>query len=451
VTGATDDIKINAASFAGVSTSSPLDASSTAIGISGNPSVSITTTTSSDLVVATLMRYSTTNATSNRTSIYRDSTSQSLGAASYQLATSSGSYSDTYTGSVAQDWSMMISAFKAGMTVGSGGSSSSTASTTIRYVLADTLGGSNIVTDASGTVVETLDYYPYGAARLDTKTGSYVGEKRKFDSMERDSGSGLDYAQARYYDSSRGQFISEDPVFWGNPKSQNLTDPQSFNSYAFANGNPIARSDPTGLGAFDYTKGFFTGTGVYLREGVSGLNPFSVQTAYAPANQMSTVQPTKISTAPATNQSFNNGFTAGLDYTDKFSKVVSTIGFVVPIIGGSEVAAGLSQLQLNQLRGSAFEGQKFGELVQDYPGLQPQVTLQTQSGVTTRIDFMAQDTSGNYCLFECKSSPTAPLTKNQTLAFPEIQKSGATVLGNGKAGFPGGTQIPPTTVKVIRP
>ena len=37
----------------------------------------------------------------------------------------------------------------------------------------------NEVTDASGTVVETLDYYPYGGLRIDDKVGSYRREKTK--------------------------------------------------------------------------------------------------------------------------------------------------------------------------------------------------------------------------------------------------------------------------------
>jgi RHS repeat-associated protein len=52
---------------------------------------------------------------------------------------------------------------------------------------------------------------------------------------------------ARYYDSARGQFLSEDPVFLTDPKRQNLKDPQSFNTYTYSEGNPINRSDPTGL------------------------------------------------------------------------------------------------------------------------------------------------------------------------------------------------------------
>jgi RHS repeat-associated protein len=53
--------------------------------------------------------------------------------------------------------------------------------------------------------------------------------------------------QARYYDGSKGEFLSEDPVFWS--AQQNLADPQSLNSYSYANDNPINRSDPDGRAA----------------------------------------------------------------------------------------------------------------------------------------------------------------------------------------------------------
>jgi hypothetical protein len=47
--------------------------------------------------------------------------------------------------------------------------------------------------------------------------------------------------------------LSEDPIFLGDPKQQNLRDPQSLNSYSYANDNPITRSDPTGLATFGGT------------------------------------------------------------------------------------------------------------------------------------------------------------------------------------------------------
>jgi len=59
--------------------------------------------------------------------------------------------------------------------------------------------------------------------------------------------------------------------------------------------------------------------------------------------------------------------------------------------------------------------------------------------------------TGEVKLTEAKSSETAPLTKNQKLAFPEIERSGATVVGKGKPPFTGGTKIKPTKVDVVRP
>lgn len=111
-TGDHDAIKMATHSFTGVDQVSPLDTYATATGTTGNPTVSMTTGNANELVIATLSRFSTTAATTNRTSLYNDATSSTLGASSYQLATTAGSYSDTYTGTANQDWSMVIAAFK---------------------------------------------------------------------------------------------------------------------------------------------------------------------------------------------------------------------------------------------------------------------------------------------------------------------------------------------------
>jgi RHS repeat-associated protein len=114
------------------------------------------------------------------------------------------------------------------------GAATGTAKT--RYVHPDHLGSTNVVTDENGNLVQTLDYYPYGSTRISVATST--NEKRKFIGQFTDDTT-LSYLQARYYDSSRGQFLSEDPVFWGDPKEQNLQNPQSLNSYSYANDNPI--------------------------------------------------------------------------------------------------------------------------------------------------------------------------------------------------------------------
>jgi RHS repeat-associated protein len=94
------------------------------------------------------------------------------------------------------------------------------------------------------SLVQLLDYYPYGATRV--STSSYpTNEKRQYIGQFSDAQTNLDYLQARYYDNTRGQFVSQDPEFWNG--KQNLLDPQSLNAYSYAQDNPITGKDPDGL------------------------------------------------------------------------------------------------------------------------------------------------------------------------------------------------------------
>ncbi len=240
VNGATDALKFGLSDYSGASQSG-LDATSTAIGTTSSPTASVTTRLTGDLVVATLSRNSTTTATTNRTSLFNNVASTTLGAASYQVAGAAGSISDTYTGAATQNWSMAIAAFKPATTTPTVGTTTST-----YYVHPDHLGGANALTDSAGLLNEALHYYPYGALRTDTLAGTYTGTKRKFIGEQYDGNTQLNYLNARYQDSARGQFLSEDPVFLGDPKSQILEDPQSLNSYSYAEDNPITKKDPTG-------------------------------------------------------------------------------------------------------------------------------------------------------------------------------------------------------------
>ena len=113
--------------------------------------------------------------------------------------------------------------------------------------------------------------------------------------------------------------------------------------------------------------------------------------------------------------------------------------------------SGASQLARNKAAGDAFEQQVMQQVQNTQSGVVQQVTVRTQSGVRTRIDLLGRDSSGRIVCTECKSSATAPLTTNQAAAFPEIQRTGGVVVGRGKPGFPGGTEIPPTTVDIVRP
>jgi RHS repeat-associated protein len=66
------------------------------------------------------------------------------------------------------------------------------------------------VTGEDGVVSQTLDYYPYGSQRIASGSSS---EQRRFIGEEFDGDTELSYLNARYYQGSRGQFMSQDPVF----------------------------------------------------------------------------------------------------------------------------------------------------------------------------------------------------------------------------------------------
>ena len=126
----------------------------------------------------------------------------------------------------------------------------------ILYIHNDHLGGSSVITNSAGTSAETVDYYPYGATRLDFGLG--YSEQRKFTGHEYDAETGLNYMGARYYAGNTGRFISVDPAFLavGNAKDLKdktglelpmyLADPQSLNSYSYARNNPMVNVDRDG-------------------------------------------------------------------------------------------------------------------------------------------------------------------------------------------------------------
>lgn len=123
-----------------------------------------------------------------------------------------------------------------------------TASTTnvINYYLTDHLGSTEKVLSSSGAIASLNDYFPFGEQRLqqgDPVEKSYIGEIY-------DPSTSYNYLNARYLSSDRGQFISQDPVFWevGLTKDGNtiLTDPQLQNSYSYAKNNPILLKDKDG-------------------------------------------------------------------------------------------------------------------------------------------------------------------------------------------------------------
>lgn len=107
----------------------------------------------------------------------------------------------------------------------------------IRYFHKDHLGSSTAMTDASGTVLETTEYAPFGSIRV--QTGSNVSNY-KYTDQEWDAESGLYNYNARLYDPVIGRFISADSIV------PNFSDPQTLNRYSYCRNNPLIYTDPDG-------------------------------------------------------------------------------------------------------------------------------------------------------------------------------------------------------------
>ncbi len=119
--------------------------------------------------------------------------------------------------------------------------------TSTRYYHSDHLGSTRLVTDSTGVGKQALDYYPYSVPRTDN--GPYDGDRTYIGEMY-DPETSLSYLNARYYEGNRGQFLSQDPVFWEVAQTQDgiavLRNPQAQNSYSYAQNNPLVYKDPSG-------------------------------------------------------------------------------------------------------------------------------------------------------------------------------------------------------------
>ena len=143
-------------------------------------------------------------------------------------------------------------------------------SSVTHYVHTDHLGSTDVVTDIDG-VVETTSYYPFG--ELYNTTGSF-DEQRKYIGEVYDPETELNYLNARYYDGARGQFTSQDPVFWEIGQTPDgkaaLSNPQAQNSYSYAGNNPITNKDPSGrfwwVGFYDWS-GYEGTSGALMKAG----------------------------------------------------------------------------------------------------------------------------------------------------------------------------------------
>jgi RHS repeat-associated protein len=126
---------------------------------------------------------------------------------------------------------------------------------TVSYTATDPLGSPRVITDKSGNVISRRDFMPFGEElnaniatnRLDTQkyNGGEDNVRKRFTGYEKDQETGLDFAEARYYNNRFGRFTAVDPLL-ASGKSNN---PQTFNRYTYTMNQPTTMTDKSGLQA----------------------------------------------------------------------------------------------------------------------------------------------------------------------------------------------------------
>jgi|TARA_R110001599_G_scaffold150929_3_gene335326 RHS repeat-associated protein len=291
-----------------------------------------------------------------------------------------------------------------------------------RYFLKDHLGSVRTTVDQSGNVDGYDDYYPFGLempGRSSTSSGN--DHDYRFTGHERDEDAGLtlDYMMARNYDPIIGRFLQIDPLADQFP---------GWSPYNYTFNNPLIHTDPDGKSPWRLVK---MGLNIakrsyktYKKTGKLDVKAAAVDEVVSLVDNVKTLADGE------------------LNIDDAFAIIDLATGF-----GGEAKKA--VQFAKNKKAGKAFE-KKVGNTL-DGPKAE-QLTIEAPDGTRTKVDF-AQNNNGNVSLIEAKGSSTAPLTKNQRAAHPQIHESGGTVRGNkgDVIGLPAGTKIPPTKVKVVRP
>jgi RHS repeat-associated protein len=114
----------------------------------------------------------------------------------------------------------------------------------VSYYFSDFLHSANVITDATGNVLNDSDYLPWGEEQVFKNT---FDNHFKFNGKERDAETALDNFGARFYANAMGRFMSPDWSAHADPVPYaRLGNPQSLNLYSFAWSNPESFSDIDG-------------------------------------------------------------------------------------------------------------------------------------------------------------------------------------------------------------
>jgi len=221
------------------------------------------------------------------------------------------------------------------------------------YFLQDHLGSTVAMTNRTGSVLERIQYEPFGASPNTSLT------RYGFTGREADSATGLLYYRARWYDAQQGRFLSEDPIHYNG----------GLNLYTYTLNNPYVYRDYDGTSPFLIT----AGAGLVIGGIAGGLSAWYFggdwrQGAATGAVSGVVFGATLGFASPAIAASLGGGMLGGA----VASSVSAAVGDVASQGFGLQMGWS-SQFDLNQLAASSLGGVVFGAV-----GVRPSIALNQQ-------------------------------------------------------------------------
>jgi RHS repeat-associated protein len=178
-----------------------------------------------------------------------------------------------------------------------------------------------VIQDRLGSVGK---YYPYGEER---NSPQLPNDQVKFATYTRDSATGNDYADQRYYTSVLGRFMTADP----SSASAGAADPASWNRYAYTRGDPVNRFDS--FGTCDQSADTSTSITVCgTTDPVSGTAGSSIAGQGAPSNYLGPWVAQALATAAAVGNNYLASLQAGAihygstSFDQAFTSLTSDLG-----------------------------------------------------------------------------------------------------------------------------
>lgn len=154
----------------------------------------------------------------------------------------------------------------------------------VSFFIKDGQGSVRMLTDVNGNVTDTYDYDAYG--NLIAKTGN-TPNTRLYNGEEFDEDLGFYYLRARFLDTIKGRFLTQDS-FEGEQEQ-----PLSLHKYLYAHADPVNNFDPSGHQTISGISGDISGL-----LGLASLPTFQLPSTTGPLSTGAVVKPTKFKAGP---------------------------------------------------------------------------------------------------------------------------------------------------------